>query len=125
SALCYVCSSGPPGSGEAPVWHLCRDGAAVAPDRVDDRNVDAGKDVYGHRDDRHNTQYGDQHRQHDERVRSTERESNYPHCLLPSSFLQWELVRCCTYEFDFVFYVHSDGRRLVIAPYFIRELSQF
>ena len=70
--------------GNDPILHLGRGQPAVAPDDADDRNVDAGKDVYGHRHDGQDAQDGDQQRKYDERVRTAEREADYPHFLPPS-----------------------------------------
>ena len=46
--------------GNDPVLHLGRGEPAVAPDHVDDRNVDTREDVHGHGEDRQNAQDGDQ-----------------------------------------------------------------
>jgi hypothetical protein len=46
--------------GNDPILHLGRGQPAVVPDDIDDRNVDAGKYVYGHSEDGQDAQDNDQ-----------------------------------------------------------------
>ena len=69
----------PLSDGHDPVLHLSRGEPAVAPDHVDDRNVDSRKDVYGHGDDGQNAQDSDQQGEHHESVRTAEGKTYNPH----------------------------------------------
>ncbi len=76
---------GPLGHGGDAAFHLLRRNAAVGPDHADDRNVDHGENVGRGRVDGDRTQEGDGYRHHDKRIRSCQRDADYPHSSLPAN----------------------------------------
>ena len=63
------------------VGHLLRGEALVLPDDGHHRNVDIGKDIDRHVEDRQRAEDHEQQRKNGEGIGPSQRESNYPHRL--------------------------------------------
>jgi hypothetical protein len=66
-------------NGRDAILHLRRRQPAVAPDHADDGDIDRREDVGRHRHDGQQAQYGDQQRDHHERISPAKGESDNPH----------------------------------------------
>ena len=75
----HGCGHGPLGDGHNALLHLVGRHARVGLDHADHGDVDVGKDVRRHGEDRNPAQDSDQDRHHHKRVRAAQRQPNNPH----------------------------------------------
>jgi hypothetical protein len=59
-------------TGDNALLHLFRGKSVIVPDHADDRDIDIGKDIDRHGNDRRSAQDGDEEGHNDERIRPVE-----------------------------------------------------